>query len=84
MYREKVLSGYRITLPKKIRERFGIKVGDEVIIDVENGKIVIKVKGVCEDPVLAMAGIAGKEKVKLKDYEESIIKELEEKFRRGK
>jgi len=84
MYREKVLSGYRITLPKKIRERFGIKVGDEVIIDVENGKIVIKVRDVCEDPVLAMAGIAGKEKVKLKDYEESVIKELEEKFRRGK
>lgn len=43
MYREKVLSGYRITLPKKIRERFDIKVGDEVIIDVEDGKIVIKV-----------------------------------------
>lgn len=83
MYKEKILSGYRITLPKKIRERLGIKIGDEVTIDVEDGKIVIKVKDICEDPILAMAGIAGKEKVKLKDYEESIIEELEEKIERS-
>ena len=84
MYKEKVLSGYRITLPKKIRERFGIKIGDEVTIDVEDGKIVIKVKDLSEDPVMAMAGIAGKEEVRLGDYEESVIKELEEKDRRSK
>jgi len=84
MYKEKVLSGYRITLPKRIRERFGIRIGDEVIIDVEDGKIVIKVEGVHEDPVLGMAGISGKERIKLKDYEESVVEELEEKIRRSK
>lgn len=84
MYKGKVLSGYRITLPKKIRERFGIKVGDDVIIDVEDGKIVIKVRDIYEDPVLAMAGIAGKERIKLKDYEEAVIEELEEKIRRSR
>ena len=84
MYKEKVLSGYRITLPKKIRERLGVKIGDEVTIDVEDGKIVIKVRDFSEDPVIAMAGIAGKEIVELKDYEESVIEELKEKDRRSK
>ena len=84
MYKEKVLSGYRITLPKKIRERLGVKIGDEVTIDVEDGKIVIKVRDFSEDPVIAMAGIAGKEIVELKDYEESVVEELKEKDRRSK
>ena len=83
MYKEKILSGYRITLPKKIRERFGIKIGDEVTIDVENGRIVIKMEDIYEDPVLTMAGIAGREKVKLKNYEEGVVEELEEKIRRS-
>jgi len=83
MYKEKVLSGYRVTIPKKIRERLGIKIGDEVFIDVEDDKIIIRVRDVYEDPVLAMAGIAGEEKVKLKDIEESIIKELDEKIKRS-
>lgn len=84
MYKEKVLSGYRITLPKRIRERFGINIGDEVIIDVEDAKIVIRIEGIFEDPVLAMAGIAGGEETELKEYEESVVKEVRDKMERSR
>jgi len=32
----------QITIPKKIREKAGIKEGDYVEISVENGKIIIR------------------------------------------
>ncbi len=32
----------QITIPKKIRERLGIKVGDKVEIDIEDEKVVVR------------------------------------------
>ena len=42
-YKTKVLSGYRITIPKEIREKFNIKIGDELEIVVESGKLLIPI-----------------------------------------
>ena len=55
-YKTKVLSGYRITIPKEIREKFNIKIGDELEIVVESGRISIPI--IKEDPVMMIAGIA--------------------------
>ncbi|QXJ29121.1 hypothetical protein J5U23_01990 [Saccharolobus shibatae B12] len=33
---------YQITIPKEIREALGIKVGDRLIVRVEDGKIIIE------------------------------------------
>jgi looped-hinge helix DNA binding domain, AbrB family len=33
---------YQITIPKEVREVLGIKVGDRLIVKVEDGKIVIE------------------------------------------
>jgi len=35
------VSGGKITIPKKIRKKFGIKDGDKLVIKNEKGKIVI-------------------------------------------
>ena len=41
-YKIKVLSGYRITIPKEIREKLKIKVGDRLLISVQDDKIILK------------------------------------------
>lgn len=37
----KVTRKYQITIPKRIREKLGIKIGDKLLIDVVDDKIVI-------------------------------------------
>lgn len=32
----------QITIPKKIREKLGIRVGDKVEVDIEDGKVVVR------------------------------------------
>ena len=44
-YRIKVGRGGRVTIPKAIRDGLGIKEGDELMIGVEDGKIVIEKVG---------------------------------------
>ena len=41
-YRIKVGKGGRVTIPKAIRDGLGIREGDELVISVEDGKIVIE------------------------------------------
>ncbi len=55
-FRVKVLSGYRITLPREIRERLGISVGDELTLVVKGNEISIIIDE--DEPVMLMAGIA--------------------------
>jgi len=33
---------YQVTIPKRIREKIGIKVGDKVIMKIEGNKIIIE------------------------------------------
>ncbi len=40
----KVSKKFQIVIPKKVRDSIGISEGDEVSIDVDNDRIVIKVK----------------------------------------
>ncbi|AJC71647.1 MAG: AbrB/MazE/SpoVT family DNA-binding domain-containing protein [Thermococcus sp.] len=47
----KVTRNYQITIPSDIRKKLGIKVGDVLVVDVEDGKIVIK-KSDLELPLL--------------------------------
>jgi len=37
----KVTRKYQITIPKKIREKLGIKIGDRLLIDVIDDKIIM-------------------------------------------
>lgn len=76
----KVLSGYRITIPKEIRERLGISIGDEVTIVIEGNRISIIFDE--EEPVMLLAGIA--EGVPEEKGDTISIKELETKLMRGK
>lgn len=52
----RVSEGGRIVIPKDVREMFGLGVGEEVIVDVEGRKIVIKPKKMVEDPVERLYG----------------------------
>ena len=76
----RVLSGYRITIPKEIRERLGISIGDEVTIIIEGNRISIIFDE--EEPVMLLAGIA--EGVPEEKGDTISIKELETKLMRGK
>ena len=82
-YRVKILSGYRITIPKEIRERWNLKIGDEIEIVVEGNKLTLRPVKLPSDPVLAMLGIAGKEELELKEIERVVVEELEEKMKRS-
>lgn len=83
MYKLKVLSGYRISIPKEVRERLGIRIGDEIFMEVSDGKIFLRIKSIPEDPVFSLIGLVGEKKRKLKDIEEAVIEEVEEKMKRS-
>ena len=83
MYKVKVLSGYRVSIPKEVRERLGLKIGDELILEIEGSKIVLRPAFLPKDPVFTMMGIIGEEEKELKEPELSVIKELEEKLKRS-
>jgi len=75
-YKVKVLNGHRITIPKDVRERLGIHVGDELELIVEGGKIILKLSD--EDPVFMLLGLAeGAPTEELGD--ELFLKELKKK-----
>ncbi len=77
-YRTKVLSGYRITIPKEIREKLNIKIGDELEIIVESGKLLIPI--IKEDPVMMLAGIAEGAPTEIKG-DELFLEELKRKIK---
>ena len=79
----KVLSGFRLTVPEEARRRLPIKVGDELEFAVEGNRIIYKVKGLPEDPVFAMLGLASGRLRKLSGVEEAVVGEVEEKLERG-
>ena len=44
MILKNVLAKGQIVIPKTIRELLGINIGDKIIVDVENGKIILSKK----------------------------------------
>ena len=79
-YKVKVLSGYRITLPKAIRERLGISVGDELTLVARGNEISIVIDE--KEPIMLIAGIAGGSEEIAGD--EVFLKEIEEKVKRSR
>ncbi len=64
----KVTRNYQITIPSDIRKKLGIRVGDVLIIEIEDGKAVIK-KSDLELPLLP-----GGKGLKVEDIEEAIMR----------
>jgi len=50
MEETKVTRKYQITIPKRLRERHGIRVGEKIALREEGGKIVIEVPKKVSDP----------------------------------
>ncbi|GAB6103030.1 AbrB/MazE/SpoVT family DNA-binding domain-containing protein [Thermococcus atlanticus] len=64
----KVTRNYQITIPSDVRRKLGIKVGDILLVEVEDGKVVLK-KSKLELPLLP-----GGEGLKIEDIEEAILR----------
>ncbi|HDZ35865.1 MAG TPA: AbrB/MazE/SpoVT family DNA-binding domain-containing protein [Thermococcus sp.] len=62
----KVTRNYQITIPSDVRKKLGIRVGDVLMVEVEDGKVVLK-KSELELPLLP----GGKE-LKVEDIEKAI------------
>ncbi|ASJ13217.1 AbrB/MazE/SpoVT family DNA-binding domain-containing protein [Thermococcus thioreducens] len=61
----KVTRNYQITIPSDVRKKMGIRVGDVLVVDVEDGKVVLK-KSELELPLLP-----GGKGLKVEDIEEA-------------
>ncbi len=72
-----------MTIPKEVRDKLGLTVGDEMEAVVEDNCLILRPLKLPKDPVLAMLGIASGNEFKLKDYEEAVAKELKEKLERS-
>ena len=62
----KVTRNYQITIPSDVRKKLGIKEGDVLVVDVEDGKVVLK-KSELELPLLP-----GGKALKVEDIDEAI------------
>ncbi len=68
----KITRAYQITLPKEIREKLGLEIGDRVIVELENNKIVLIPKKVKKIKTVKLG-----KKIDWKDVERTIEKEAE-------
>lgn len=57
-HRVKVLQKGKLTLPQEVREQLGIREGDELLLEAEAGRIVIRSEKMSPNPTLAMGGLA--------------------------
>jgi len=77
----KILEGYRVTIPKKIREKLMIEKGDTLRIYVDGSKLVLKSMKIPDSPTLKMRGLASGNEESL---EEAVSGEVEDKLARQK
>ncbi|MCD6373798.1 MAG: AbrB/MazE/SpoVT family DNA-binding domain-containing protein [Thermococcus sp.] len=68
----KVTRNYQITIPSDVRKKLGIKVGDILLVEVEDGKVVLK-KSELELPLLP-----GGEGLTVEEIEETILEGIGE------
>lgn len=80
----RVLSGFRVTIPEEARNRFPIKIGEELEFAVEGNRLVYIIKDLPEDPVFAMVGLTRGDERELNEVERAIMGEVAEKFKRSK
>jgi len=61
MYTVTVSKKYQVTIPREIREKVGLRVGDKVLVRVEGRKIIIEpITSVEGDPVKRMLSLVKK------------------------
>lgn len=77
----KVLQGFRITLPKEVRRKLRIELGDMLEFTIEGAKIVLTSPKIPENPTLKMLGLAAGHQEELED---ALTREVEEKLAREK
>ena len=77
----KVVEGYRVTIPKKMREKLMIEKGDTLTIYVDGSKLVLRSMKIPESPTMKMRGLASSNE---KPLEEAVIDEVEDKLARQK
>jgi len=63
----------RVVIPADVRRRLGIKPGTKLEVDVKDGGIMMKPQR--RVSVKDLLGIAGKERVKLREVEDSLADE---------
>jgi len=77
----KVLEGYRVTIPKKAREKLRIDKGDTLEIEIEGTRLILTSNKIPKNPTLKMLGLAAGHDETL---EEALIREVDEKLAREK
>lgn len=63
----------RVVIPAEVRRRLGIKAGTKLEVDVKDGGILMKPQR--KVSAKNLLGVAGKERVKLKEVEDSLSDE---------
>ncbi len=41
-YHAKIIAGGKVVIPAELRRQLGVKTGDDVVFEIEDGKIVLK------------------------------------------
>ena len=77
----KVLEGYRVTIPREVREKLRIEKGDTMKLSIEGTKLVLRSEKTPEKPTLKMLGLAAGHDEPLED---AVLGEVEEKLAREK
>ena len=72
-----VLAKGQVVIPKTIRDLLNINVGDEIVIEVENEKVILTKKIVEEDIFSEMSKKHGK-KISMKDIKKELERRYEE------
>ena len=72
-----ILAKGQIVIPKTIRDLLGIHVGDQVIIDVKDDKIILSKKEDAKD-IFLEASKRCKQKISMKEIKKELEKRYEE------
>lgn len=77
MILKNVLAKGQIVIPKTIRDLLGINIGDKMIVDIENGKIILSKK---QDIMNTFIEVSKKSpgKVSIKEIKKELEKRYEE------
>lgn len=76
----KVSQGGRIVIPKKMREKLKIRVGDELLMKFDGKRLIIQPKNMVEEPIKKLYGCIKMKVLKnpKKEAREWIKKRIEE------
>jgi antitoxin PrlF len=82
-YETTVTSKGQITLPKEIRDRLGVREGEKLCIETEDGKVVLKRKSEGIDALVGILHRPGMRARTLEELDEGIAKAVTERYLRA-